>query len=167
MATEIERKFLLADDGWRLQYARQERIRDGLIATAAGRKVRVRAYTDRATLTVKAKTDDSRDAEYEYDIPLADAEELLAAHCDGKVLSKTRYYVSYKGFTWEIDEYHGLLNGVVLAEVELPREDVEVPLPPWVGVEVTGRPEYKKGNMRAARLAAHASRPDGVQARHK
>ena len=156
MATEIERKFLLANDGWRKQYARQQRIRDGLIATAAGRKVRVRAYDDRATLTVKAKTSGSGDAEYEYEIPLGDAEELLATHCDGRVLSKTRYYVPYKGFTWEIDEYDGVLSGVVLAEVELPRDNVEVPLPPWVGAEITGRPEYKKSNMRAARLAAHA-----------
>jgi adenylate cyclase len=155
MATEIERKFLLANDGWRMQYARQKRIRDGLIATTEGRKVRVRAYDDRATLTVKAKTSGSSDAEYEYEIPLTDAEELLA-HCDGRVLSKMRYYVLYKGFTWEIDEYDGVLSGVVLAEVELPRDNVEVPLPPWVGAEVTGRPEYKKGNMRAARLAANA-----------
>jgi adenylate cyclase len=157
LATEIERKFLLANDGWRTQYAHRKRIRDGLIATTAGRKVRVRAYADRATLTVKAKTNGSGDAEYEYEIPLTDAEELLATQCDGRVLSKTRYYVPYKGFTWEIDEYDGLLSGVVLAEVELSREDVEVPLPPWVGAEITGRPEYKKSNMRAARLAAHAA----------
>jgi CYTH domain-containing protein len=157
VATEIERKFLLTSDGWRMQYERQERIRDGLIASAAGRKVRVRAYDDRATLTVKAKTSGSCDAEYEYEIPLTDAEELLATHCDGRVLSKTRYYVSYKGFVWEIDEYDGLLIGVVLAEVEFARDDVEVPLPPWVGAEITGRPEYKKSNMRAARLAAHAA----------
>jgi CYTH domain-containing protein len=157
MATEIERKFLLANDGWRMQYARQKRIRDGLIAAAAGRKVRVRVYDDRATLTVKAKTASLADAEYEYEIPLADAEELLATHCDGKVLSKTRYYVPYKGFTWEIDEYDGVLSGVVLAEVELSRENVEIPLPSWVGEEVTGRPEYKKSNMHAARLPANST----------
>ena len=166
MATEIERKFLLANDGWRMQYVRQERIRDGLIANAAGRKVRVRAYDDRATLTVKAKTSGSRDAEYGYEIPLTDADELLATHCDGRVLSKTRYYVPYKGFTWEIDEYHGVLDGVVLAEVELSREDVEVPLPPWVGEEITGRPEYKKSNMHAARLAAPATASGAIPRQH-
>jgi CYTH domain-containing protein len=155
MATEIERKFLLADDGWRMMYTGRKRIRDGLIATAPGCKVRVRAYADRATLTVEAKTSGLSDAEYEYEIPLADAEELLATRCDGKVLSKTRYYVPYKGFMWEIDEYDGLLAGVVLAEVELCREDIKVPLPPWVSVEVTGRPEYKKSIMHAARRAMH------------
>jgi CYTH domain-containing protein len=155
MATEIERKFLIANDGWRSQCAHQGHIRDGLIATVAGRKVRVRAYADRATLTIKAKTSGPGDAEYEYEIPLTDAEELLAAHCDGNILSKTRYYVPYEGFLWEIDEYDGLLSGVVLAEVELPRNDVEVPLPPWVGAEVTGKSEYKKINMH--RLAALAT----------
>jgi adenylate cyclase len=165
MATEIERKFLLANDGWRMQYTRQKRIRDGLIATAAGRKVRVRAYDDRATLTVKAKTASLGNAEYEYEIPLADAEELLATHCDG-VLSKTRYDVPYRGFVWEIDEYDGVLSGVVVAEVELSREDVEVPLPPWVGAEVTGRPEYKKSNMHAARLAALATAKGRSLRRH-
>jgi adenylate cyclase len=164
MAIEIERKFLVANDGWRMQYTRQKRIRDGLIATAAGRKVRVRIYDDRATLTVKAKTSGPGDAEYEYEIPLSDAEELLATHCDGRVLSKTRYYVPYKGFTWEIDEYDGVLNGVVLAEVELSREDIDVPLPSWVGAEVTGRPEYKKSNMHAARLAVLAT-AEGINAR--
>jgi adenylate cyclase len=157
MATEIERKFLLANDGWRTQYTYHRRIRDGLVATAAGRKVRVRAYDDRATLTVKAKTASLADAEYEYEIPLADAEELLATHCDGRVLSKTRYYIPYKGFVWEIDDYEGVLSGVVLAEVELSREDVEVPLPSWVGEEITGRPEYKKSSMHAARLAELAT----------
>jgi adenylate cyclase len=166
MATEIERKFLLANDSWRMQYTRQKRIRDGLIATATGRKVRMRAYDDRATLTVKAKTASLGNAEYEYEIPLADAEELMATHCDGRVLSKTRYDVPYKGFVWEIDEYDGLLSGVVVAEVELPREDVDIPLPPWVGAEITGRPEYKKSNMHAARLAALAAATGTSPRRH-
>lgn len=154
MATEIERKFLLADDNWRTHCVRQERLCDGLIAIAGDRKVRVRTYADRATLTVKAKTGKSRNAEYEYEIPLADAEEMLASHCDGNLLSKIRHYVPYKGFTWEIDVYEDLLSGIVLAEVELPGEDVDVPLPPWVGAEVTGKPEYKKINMQKERLAA-------------
>src|SRR6185369_6815646 len=166
MATEIERKFLLAGDGWRMRYTHQERIRDGLIATAGGRKVRVRAYDDRATLTVKARTAGLGNAEYEYEIPLADAEELLATQCDGRVLSKTRYYVPCKGFVWEIDEYDGVLGGVVLAEVELPREDVEVPLPSWVGEEITGRPEYKKSNMHSARLAALATDRGRIPRQH-
>ena len=80
MATEIERKFLLANDSWR-RHVRRERLRDGLIATAGNRKVRVRAYAHRATLTVKAKTGGLRNAEYEYEIPLTNAEEMLTSHC--------------------------------------------------------------------------------------
>ena len=154
MATEIERKFLLADGSWRSQCVRQERLRDGLIAIAGDRKVRVRIYADRATLTVKAKTGRAHNAEYEYEIPLADAEEMLASHCDGNLVSKIRHYVPYRGFMWEVDVYEGLLSGIILAEVELAGDDVDVPLPPWIGAEVTGKPEYKKINMFNARLAA-------------
>lgn len=157
MAIEIERKFLLADDGWRRIAVRHDRLRDGLLAATADRKVRVRIYGDRATLAIKARTDGIRNAEYEYAIPMADAEELLARHCDGNLLAKTRHYVPYKGFMWEIDVYEGLLAGVVLAEVEIPRENTDVPLPPWVGAEVTGNPDYKKINLQKARLAAQAA----------
>lgn len=156
MATEIERKFLLADDGWRELSVRQERLRDGLVASTADRKVRVRIYDSggsRATLTVKTGTGARRNAEFEYAIPVADAEMLLARHCGEMLLTKTRHYVPHEGFTWEIDVYEGLLDGVVMAEVELPREDIEVPLPAWVGREVTGDPDYKKINLQKARLA--------------
>ena len=153
MATEIERKFLVSGDGWRAGVVRHERLQDGLIAATADRKVRVRRYGDRATLTVKAKTGSLRNAEFEYEIPVADAEDMLAHHCDSFPLAKTRHYVPFKGFTWEIDVYEGLLAGVTLAEVEIPREDVDVPLPPWIGAEVTGLPEYKKANLKQARLA--------------
>lgn len=153
MATEIERKFLVSGDGWRAGVVRHERLQDGLIAATADRKVRVRIYDGRATLTVKAKTGSLRNAEFEYEIPVADAEDMLAHHCDSFPLAKTRHYVPFKGFTWEIDVYEGLLAGVVLAEVEIPREDVDVPLPPWIGAEVTGLPDYKKANLKQARLA--------------
>ena len=151
MAIEIERKFLVANDSWRRSCSRTQHIRDGLIATAGDRKVRVRICDERATIAVKAKREGFSDAEFEYDIPKADAEELLASHC-GHLLAKTRYDVPYKGYTWQIDVYEGLLKGVILAEVELPRADVDVPLPDWIGKEVTGKPEFKKKNMVAAEL---------------
>ena len=68
------------------------------------------------------------------------------------VLAKTRYYVPYRDFVWEIDVYEGILRGVVIAEVELERLDIEVPLPEWIGPEVTGDPDYRKINMLAKRL---------------
>jgi adenylate cyclase len=161
MATEIERKFLLTGDGWRKLSVRQERLRDGLVASTADRKVRVRIYDSagvgRATLTVKTGTGARRNAEFEYAIPVADAEALLARHCGDMLLTKTRHYVPHEGFIWEIDVYEGLLDGVVMAEVELPREDIEVPLPSWVGREVTGDPDYKKINLQKTRLAARTA----------
>jgi adenylate cyclase len=152
MATEIERKFLVTNDGWRRHCTRIERIRDGLIARTGNRKVRVRICGERATIAIKAKDKGFTDAEFEYEIPMADAEELLASHCGEYLLTKIRHYVPYGGFTWQVDVYDGILAGVTLAEVELPRADVDVPLPDWVGEEVTGKRGYKKFDMHRAQL---------------
>lgn len=156
MPFEIERKFLVADETWREGVVRSERLCDGLIASSEGRKVRVRLYEDRATLTMKSKREGGRRAEYEYEIPRTDAEEMLAQHCGRNVVEKTRHHVLYRGFVWEVDVYEGVLAGVVLAEVELPTLDVFVPIPPWAGAEVTDRPEYKKINLLKTRLLSAA-----------
>lgn len=112
-----------------------------------GRKLRVRICDEQATLTIKAREAPGVNAEFEYPIPLSDAEELLARHCDGNVLTKTRSFVPYRGFTWQVDAYEGVMADVVLAEVELNRLDCPVPLPPWVGREVTGDSAYRKINL--------------------
>ena len=109
-------------------------------------------YETRATLTVKTKRAGSKRFEFEYDIPVKDAEELISSHCGENVLVKTRYYVPHRGFTWEVDVYEGFLGGVIPAEIELESADIKVPLPHWIGREVTGDPEYKKINMQKARL---------------
>ena len=152
MAIEIERKFLLRDESWRDLFTRQQEIRDGLIAVANGRKVRVRICEGRATLAVKAKTKGLANFEFEYEIPQADAEELMAHHCLRGELAKTRYFVPYGALTWEVNVYKGILAGVTLAEVELPSESTELTIPFWVGREVTGEPDYKKINMVNARM---------------
>ena len=154
MAIEIERKFLVADQGWRNLATKSQRLRDGLIAHSDGHKVRVRTYQNRATLTVKSIPTASVRAEFEYEIPTADAEELLAHHCSLPVLEKIRHYVPYQGFTWEIDVYEGLLGGVIIAEVELAHADITLPIPGWIGREVTSDPAYRKFNMVQARLAS-------------
>ena len=154
MAVEIERKFLVRDESWRGFSTRQQEIRDGLIAVANGRKVRVRICDQRATLAVKSKTESLANAEFEYEIPRADAEELIAHHCLRRELAKTRYFVPHGRLTWQVDVYKGILAGVILAEVELPSETAELALPVWVGREVTGNPDYKKINMLNARVAA-------------
>lgn len=147
MPKEIERKFLVANDLWRDEVVRKVRLRDGLLAFADGRKVRVRFYDDRATLTVKGRRKGISRDEFEYDIPVCDGLALLEDHCDGEVIEKTRNHVMFGDFEWIIDEYHGLLSGVVISEIELPSENTDFPLPAWLGEEVTGLKKYSKVNM--------------------
>lgn len=151
MATEIERKFLVANDGWKRAVIKRVAIRDGLIALDGGRKTRVRVMDQRATLAVKGRYEGIARAEYEYEIPLADAEEMLRTLCDGRVLEKHRHFVPHGGLTWEVDVYDGLLSGMVIAEVELDRADRALDLPPWVGREVTGDVGFSKHQMFEAR----------------
>lgn len=154
MAKEIERKFLLRSDAWRQQVTRMCRITDGLLLQEGERKLRIRICDDQATMAFKsARTGLVRD-EFEYPIPLADARYLIAEQSEGHVLSKIRHEVPYQGFLWEVDVYEAPLEGIVLAEVELPDETCAVPLPDWLGEEVTGQPRYRKVNLLAARLAA-------------
>lgn len=153
MPVEIERKFLLKDETWRGFVSRSEHLRDGLVASTEGRKVRVRLYDARATLTIKSQQVHGTRDEFEYEIPRQDAIDLLTKHCGPHLLDKTRHYIPFRGLTWEIDVYEGILEGVVLAEVELPHAHTQLEMPSWAGDEVTGRPEFKKINMIRARLA--------------
>ena len=147
MPVEIERKFLPASDSWQDQVIRTVRLRDGLLTAEGGRKVRIRIADTDASLTVKgARQGHARD-EFEYSILIDHAEQLLANHCDGRILTKTRHFVPEGDLTFEIDAYDGLLAGIVLIEVELASSDQTFPRPTWLGEEVTGRPEYKKINM--------------------
>ncbi len=154
MAQEIERKFLVVSEAWRDRATHSTRLCDGLIAASGGRKVRVRIYDDRATLTVKGARQGLARDEFEYPIPLAEAQEMLARHCEGMVVEKTRYYVPEGGVIFEIDTYHGILEGVVIAEAELTHPDDPVPRPDWLGPEITGQEQYRKINMLKARLKA-------------
>lgn len=151
MPIEIERKFLLANDHWRALVRHSTRLRDGILAFYDGRKIRIRFYDDKATLTVKGPRKGLSRHEFEYEIPASDGLILLQQHCKGEVVEKTRHHISYHGHEWTVDEYHGLLDGVIVAEVELPREDTPVDLPAWVGKEVTGVEKYRKVNMVKAR----------------
>jgi adenylate cyclase len=150
MPQEIERKFLLAHDGWRSSVVKSARIRDGLIAFLNGRKARVRIIDDHATIALKGEQKGFARSEFEYSIPVSDAEEILRTMCDDRILEKVRNYVPHAGLPWEIDVYDGILNGVVIAEVELDREDRVLELPGWIGKEVTGDPRYSKINMEKA-----------------
>jgi adenylate cyclase len=147
---EIERKFLLASERWRSLVQCSVHIQDGLVATSEDRKTRVRIIGDKATLAVKTGRVAGAREEFEYDIPMTDACRLMAC-CGSNVTVKMRHYVQHAGLTWEIDEYDGLLKGVILAEVELSAVDQHVDLPEWIGREVTEQPPYRKINMLRAR----------------
>ena len=146
MGTEIERKFLLAGDGWR-SGAEGKLYRQGYLSTASERNVRVRVIGDRGYLTVKGRSEGISRLEFEYEIPLADADSLLDELCLAPLIEKTRFEVEHRGLTWEIDEFAGDNAGLIVAEVELESADQAVELPPWIGREVSDDPRYLNSNL--------------------
>ena len=155
---EIERKFLVANNEWRQSAVRSVSIRDGLIAIYKDRKVRVRISGDVATIAIKGPRIGIGRPEFEYEIPMNDAERMLSTICLDDTLEKQRFFVEDAGATWQVDVYGGILQGVIIAEVELKQESQELILPRWIGKEVTGDSFYKKVNMRARALKAHHER---------
>jgi adenylate cyclase len=140
MAAEIERKFLTIDDSWR-DGSHGIRISQGYLSQDPDRTVRVRIAGENAWLTIKGRTEGIRRAEFEYEIPVDDARDLLEL-CLPSVIDKTRYRMTYGGHLWEVDDFHGENTGLVVAEVELAYESVPVDLPSWVGAEVSADPRY-------------------------
>jgi adenylate cyclase len=141
MKLEIERKFLLKNEDWR-KGATGTRYRQGYLCTDPGRTVRVRVGGDTAILAIKGEGDGLSRPEYEYPIPAEEATALLDNLCLHPLVEKNRYRVPFAGMVWEIDEFFGANAGLLLAEVELERVDQKVPLPPWIGLEVTGDRRY-------------------------
>jgi len=142
MAKEIERKFLVASDGWRNATESGTRFLQAYIVTMDDRSVRIRLMGDnRAKLTIKIGAASMTRDEFEYDIPITDARDLMSKAI-GLVIEKTRYEVKHGGFVWEVDVYGGAHEGLVVAEVELRSEGDMPDLPAWLGAEVTGDPHY-------------------------
>lgn len=141
MGIEIERKFLVIGTDWR-HLAVGTTYRQGYIVADRERTVRVRRAGERGFLTIKGPGDGARRLEFEYEIPIADAEELLDTLCSGTLIEKIRYRIDYQGFTWEVDEFFGENRGLLLAEIELDDEHQVFARPPWVGAEVTGDQRY-------------------------
>jgi len=144
MAKEIERKFLLKKRSWPNENAMK--YRQGYLNSAKDRVVRVRTIDDKGYLTIKGITVKASRLEFEYEIPFQDANTLLEI-CEKPLIEKNRYKVEEKGFIWEIDEFLGENQGLIVAEVELESEDQEFPKPDWVGEEVTGEPRYFNSNL--------------------
>lgn len=142
MATEIERKFLLADESWRDQANRSQRLVQGYLSRGENGSVRVRIRGQHAELNIKSTRDGIHRLEYEYQIPLADAEEMLEKIALKPLIEKTRYWVENEGQQWEIDVFHADNAGLILAEIELDHADQPFERPTWLGTEVSTDPRY-------------------------
>lgn len=147
MAIEIERKFLLRDQSWRLQADAGMVMRQGYLSNNSKSSIRVRIEGERANLNIKSSTPGTVRSEYEYVIPLSDAEELLASLCHDSIIDKVRYHVEFSGFTWEVDAFSGVNQGLVVAEIELPEIGHDFPRPAWIGIEVSDEIRYYNSHL--------------------
>ncbi|MBN1154410.1 CYTH domain-containing protein [candidate division KSB1 bacterium] len=146
MGKEIERKFLVKGDAWR-GLATGTHYRQGYLSTVKERTVRVRTINNKGFLTIKGITIGATRSEYEYEIPVGDANAMLDNLCERPLIEKARYKIEYQGFTWELDEFEGENKGLILAEIELSAEDQNFNLPDWIGEEVTDDPRYFNSNL--------------------
>ncbi len=146
MGTEIERKFLVTGDDWREQGTATS-FRQGYLSTVKERTVRVRAAGGTGTLTVKGLTVGASRTEFEYEIPIEDADAMLDELCEQPIIEKMRHEVEVGGRVWEIDEFTGVNAGLIVAEVELDDAAQEFTKPSWAGEEVTDDPRYFNANL--------------------
>jgi len=146
MGQEIERKFLVKGTAWKAQAAGML-YRQGYLSSVKERTVRVRIGGEKAFLTIKGLNKGVTRMEFEYPVPVDDAAAMLDGLCERPLIEKTRYVLPSGGYTWEIDEFHGDNDGLVVAEVELQRADDKPPLPEWVGEEVSSDARYFNSNL--------------------
>ncbi len=145
MALEIERKFLVTDEKYK-KSALKSYYRQGYLSLHPERTVRVRICDNKAFLTIKGKTTGFSRSEFEYPIPLSDADILLTL-CEKPLIEKYRYTLTYDGMTWAVDEFLGDNEGLVIAEIELNDENQLFTKPDWIGKEVTSDPRYYNSNL--------------------
>ncbi len=146
MGIEIERKFLVTSDRWR-RSATTIDYRQGYLTSSASRLVRVRIAGEQATLTIKSRINDLERNEFEYSIPLDEAKILLDQLCEKPIIEKQRHLVQHGGHTWEIDEFQGANQGLIVAEIELDSAEEKFKRPDWLGEEVSHDPRYLNVNL--------------------
>jgi len=145
MPLEIERKFLVNSDRYKIG-AKPVDIMQAYLAIKNNLAIRVRIEGRNATLAIKSKVSERVNREYEYSIPLDEAQSMMKLS-EYAVITKTRYFVDYKRHTWEVDEFHGDNEGLIVAEIELDDEDEKFEKPPWLGEEVTADYRYLNSNL--------------------
>lgn len=147
MATEIERKYLVRSEGWRAHVQRRIRYQQGYLANTEQCSVRVRVGGDAAHVNIKGATAGASRLEFEYPVPMADAQVMLSELCSGPIVEKTRYLVHQLDQDWEVDVFEGDNAGLVVAEIELEDEAQAIRLPDWVGEEVTHDLRYYNSQL--------------------
>ena len=147
MGIEIERKYLVASDGWRGLVKTTQQLRQGYLTAGGGVTVRVRTVDDRTGyLTIKSGGSALARAEFEYEIPVTDARQMLG-YSRGAQIEKVRYSLDLPGGDWVVDEFQGRHAGLLIAEVELETPTGKLDLPDWLGDEVTGDPQYYNSSL--------------------
>ncbi|MEH2135236.1 CYTH domain-containing protein [Nostoc sp.] len=146
MAKEIERKYLVRGDSWR-GLAEGSVYRQGYIATQDKTTVRIRIVGEKSYLTIKGPSIKYSRLEFEYPIPVKDAQEILETLCERPFVEKVRFKIEFGGLIWEIDEFDGVNKGLILAEVELNDENQQIELPNWIGQEVSDDSRYFNSNL--------------------
>ena len=146
MAIEIERKFLVKEKPFSIA-KRSLKINQGYIINEKSKVIRVREKGDDYFLTIKGNNIGISRLEYDFPISKEDAKELIFHFCKTTLIEKTRHYIEHKGHTWEVDEFHGKNNGLIVAEIELESEDEKFEITDWVGEEVTQDDRYYNMNL--------------------
>lgn len=146
MGREIERKFLVKGNEWRSQGVGMI-YRQGYISTKESKTVRIRIVGDQGYITIKGPIQGYTRLEFEYPIPLQDAQMLLETLCDRPLIEKTRYRWQKDNLVWEIDEFRGENAGLIIAEVELESEETKIEIPEWIGQEVSHDHRYHNSNL--------------------
>ncbi|GAB3560638.1 CYTH domain-containing protein [Spirosoma fluminis] len=146
MGIEIERKYLVKGNDWK-KLGEGQFYQQGYLSDHPDRTVRVRTAGDKGYITIKGRSTGASRAEYEYSIPFSEAQAMLEQLCQQPLIEKIRYKISYEGLVWEVDEFLGENEGLVVAEVELAHEQQIIVLPAWVDREVTGDVTYYNANL--------------------
>ena len=145
MPLEIERKFLVTSDAYKAG-AKLVEITQGYLTIQDNLAIRVRIEVHHASIAIKSKISERVNREYEYSIPLDEAQSLLNLS-QHPPITKTRHLVDYKNHMWEVDEFHGDNEGLIVAEIELDDENEKFEMPPWLGEEVTSDYRYLNSNL--------------------
>jgi adenylate cyclase len=147
MALEIEHKYLVINDKWRDSITKKSLMKQGYLANDPNASVRVRVSGSEARLTIKGRSEGISRSEYEYPIPLQDAEEILHNHISGAVIEKVRYKVKCGDHVWDLDVFAGANHGLIMAEVELRSEEEAFLMPEWAGEEVSSDNRYYNASL--------------------